>query len=629
MPKKEIITEIEGRKLKLSNLNKIIFPEENIIKAEIIQYYMTIAQFVLPFLKDRPLTLIRYPDGIHAHRFYSKNKPNWTPRWIEHTNFQDDDNSYLMANNKASLIWIANLTALELHTVQCKGKNQIQPDHFILDLDPPEEDQFDVVRKLAFKLKHYLESLHYTPFIKTSGGKGLHIYVPITPIYSQKEVIKCVKLLAKNYIKQDTNTTLKLNKEKRSGKVLLDIYRNHATQTCVVPYSIRGKNGAPISAPITWEELKTIPSSKAYSIRTIHDKIKREGDPWSDFRDHATILHTDTIHNSKKSQKHTNKIKLEGKKCPLESISLSPMLAQLGSSIPPSDEYFFEIKWDGIRVLIIKNLKEVKIISRNGNNITSKFPSLAAHFEKHSTHQYIVDGELIVNDADGKPDFSKVVSRLHLEDGKAHLAAKSSKGALVYLFDLLFMDGIDLRSNSIDHRRALLKELLDWNDKIKFSEAFKNGQDLFDAVSAEKMEGILCKKRNSPYESGHRSMFWLKIKVQNFDKALIIGYTKGKGERSNFFGALHLAKKKNDKYVYFGKIGTGFNQEKIANIMEKMSNVPKTSKPIKEQIEDEKNTIWIQPLYACELKYASMTNNNTYREPVFIRMFSSSELRNN
>ncbi len=626
LPKKKIITEIEGRKLKLSNLDKPLFPDLGIVKAELIQYYLNIAPYILPHLRNRPLTLIRYPEGVNGHRFYSKNKPSWTPEWIETVRLSDDDdNVYVMANDVPSLVWMANLAALELHPMLTTSLLPNKPDHFIFDLDPPASADFEVVKQLALRLKPFLESFGYQPFVKTSGSKGLHIYVPIKRLYEQTEVLESIKDLAKKYIKIDKTTTLKINKEKRQGRVLLDIYRNHKSQTCVAPYSTRGKKGAPISSPIYWDELNDLNKSQAFSINTILEKLKVDGDPWVQFREDATLLHTDDVNDASESVVVHKIIPLKGIQAAIEDIELKPMLATLGSTIPHPKKFSYEIKWDGIRIIAIKSGNQVSIISRKGNDLTDKFPTIRDFILDQSEESFIVDGELVVLNEDGTPNFSKVVGRMHLNGSESIKRAARKGNVIAYLFDVLYSNGKDIRSLPLEYRRDWLKSNLEWKDQLRFSESFDDGKQLLVAIRAQNMEGIMCKLKGSKYASNTRSSTWIKIKVQNEDSALIIGFTKGKGDRSKLFGALHLAKKEKDEYVYLGKVGTGFNQDKMKEIAVMLSNVQRIGKPINESVEEERNTVWIEPFYSCELKYASMSSNDTYREPVFLKIFKTSE----
>jgi len=226
MPKQYVHTEVEGQKIKLGNLDKIIYPDALVSKAQIIQYYLSIASYILPHLVDRALTVIRFPDGIHKQSFYSKDKPKWTPEWVDSTRIQHDQKviDYVMCNNKAMLCWLANLACLELHPMQFQIKNKPNPDHFIFDLDPDEKLDFAKVKEAALRLKPFLEGYGYHPYIKTSGGKGLHIYVPVLPNWEFEKLTETVKNLAGIFVSNYSDEyTLSIPKAKRKGKILIDI----------------------------------------------------------------------------------------------------------------------------------------------------------------------------------------------------------------------------------------------------------------------------------------------------------------------------------------------------------------------------------------------------------------------
>ena len=214
MPTKEIQVTVENQILKLSNLDKLLFPNSGIIKAELIQYYQQIAPIILPHIQNRPLTLIRFPDGIDKVKFYSKNKADWTPSWIDSAKLPDNEEiDYVMANNTPTLVWLANLAAIELHSMTLRAPNFL-PDQFIFDLDPPEGIDFEEIKKVTWELKLFLEAKGYHPFLKTSGSKGLHIYVPILPKYTTEEVVENAKNLSKEFILTHPNTTLLISKER-------------------------------------------------------------------------------------------------------------------------------------------------------------------------------------------------------------------------------------------------------------------------------------------------------------------------------------------------------------------------------------------------------------------------------
>ncbi len=313
MPSKPIFTEIDGHRLKLTNLDKILYPTAGIVKAELINYYLENSDKFLPHLKGRPLTLIRWPDGVEGKKFYSKNKPKWTPDWVNSQQLEGEDNSYVISNNKATLAWLANLAALELHPMGSTIQHINHPDHIIFDLDPLSDSEFPKIKELAFLLKEYLIAHDYNPFLKTSGSKGLHIYIPILPNWNFKEVVESLKKFCLSFIKQKAPfCTLAVHKGKRKGKILLDIYRNYKGNTCVSPYSLRGKAGAPISTPIFWDQLEELESSRQYHLRNIDQQFAK-GNPWEEYASSPRPLHDyadrSKIHSVNKSEEKLDSYK--------------------------------------------------------------------------------------------------------------------------------------------------------------------------------------------------------------------------------------------------------------------------------------------------------------------------------
>jgi len=290
---KSVFTEVAGQKLKLTNLEKTLYAKLNLTKAEVIAYYLAISPYILPHLEDRPLTLIRFPDGVGGKSFYTKNKPSWTPDWMPSSVLPwDEDNDYLFVNGSSHLIWLANLAALEMHTMNSKISNLNRPNQFIVDLDPPEDWDFADVKNIADKMKTHLEEHGYQPFGKLSGGKGIHITVPIVPKWSYEEVMKGIKSMMKSFISKHKDCTLFVHKNKRKGKMLLDIYRNHPGNTTVSPFSLRGKVGAPVSMPLPWSELMESESAQMFSLNKAKTYLETKGNPWAHFADFAVPIHT-------------------------------------------------------------------------------------------------------------------------------------------------------------------------------------------------------------------------------------------------------------------------------------------------------------------------------------------------
>ncbi len=288
------VTQVGKRKLELSNLAKVLYPDDGIIKAQLIEYYFTIAPTILAHVKGRPLSLVRYPDGVGGESFYQKNLPGWAPSWLEHVMLGEEKKNYVIATEDASLVWLANLACIELHQMHSRAPHFDKPDYIAYDFDPPESFKFPDVVDLALQFKEHLEGFGYHPFVKTTGRKGLHVVTPIEVRSDFQQAFEAAKSVAQPFVESHaTALTLQIKKDQRHGKVLLDIYRNRASQTIVAPYSARGLPGAPVSTPLTWDELPAVETPKAFRLLTVPARVKETGDPWEGIAAYATPLHTE------------------------------------------------------------------------------------------------------------------------------------------------------------------------------------------------------------------------------------------------------------------------------------------------------------------------------------------------
>jgi len=250
------IAQVGSRTLELSNLKKVLYPDDHIVKAELVEYYLKIAPTILAQVKGRPLSVVRYPDGIGGKSFFQKNRPNWAPDWLEHVVLGQEKKDYVIATEAASLAWLANLACIELHQMHSRAPHFDKPDYIVYDFDPPEHFQFRNVAELALEFKEHLEGFGYHPFVKTTGRKGLHVVTPIEPKWEFEKAFEAAKAVAQPFVESHASAmTLQIKKDQRQGKVLLDIYRNRQSQTIVSAYSVRGLPGAPVSTPLQWEEL--------------------------------------------------------------------------------------------------------------------------------------------------------------------------------------------------------------------------------------------------------------------------------------------------------------------------------------------------------------------------------------
>jgi len=277
MPDK--IVNVDGKKLKLTNLEKELWP--GITKLDLINYFDEMAEYILPYLKDRALSMHRFPDGIRGEGFFQKNVEDLAPDWATTKKIKDDDGKvveYLVCNDKATLIYLANLACIELHPWLSKIDDLKHPDFLVLDLDP-EDVSFDKVVDVALAVKKVLDKLDIKGFVKTSGARGMHIYIATGGKYTYDQVKDFAEILARLINKEIPEiTSLERLPEKRQHKVYIDWLQNAEAQTVVAPYSPRPKTGAPVSTPLEWKELNSKIDPKDFTIKNIQARLKSKGD---------------------------------------------------------------------------------------------------------------------------------------------------------------------------------------------------------------------------------------------------------------------------------------------------------------------------------------------------------------
>src|ERR1043166_8250075 len=288
------IAQVGKRTLELSNLTKVLYPEDHIVKAQLIEYYLKIAPTILAHLRGRALSLVRFPDGIGGESFFQKDRPKWAPEWLEHVALGQEQKDYVMATEEASLVWLANLACIELHQMHSRAPHFDKPDYIVYDLDPPETFTFPQVAELALQFKEHVESFGYHPFLKTTGRKGLHVLTPIEPKWEFHNAFEAARAVAQPFVESNGSVlTLQIKKEHRKGKVLQDIYRNRESQTIICPYSVRGLRGATVSTTLTWEELESLETPKVCNLLTVPQRVLENGDPWEALAAYATPIHTE------------------------------------------------------------------------------------------------------------------------------------------------------------------------------------------------------------------------------------------------------------------------------------------------------------------------------------------------
>ncbi|MFL5730890.1 MAG: DNA ligase D [Cytophagaceae bacterium] len=279
---KEIYSEIEGRRLKLSNLGKLYWPEEGFTKGDMIRYYEKMADYILPYLKDRPESLRRSPEGVKGFSFFQKDMPATTPDWIFQKKIWSESNdayvNYMFCQDKAALIYMANLGCIEINPWNSRLDSLDKPDYIVIDLDPQDVPFNDVIT-VAQAVKEVLDRAGVQGYCKTSGSRGLHIYIPMGAKYDYEQGKNFAHLIA-GYVNElvPDVTSLERMPAKRKNKIYLDFLQNRAGQTLAAPYCLRPKPGAKVSTPLRWEEVKPGLDPAEFTIETIFKRLEKTGD---------------------------------------------------------------------------------------------------------------------------------------------------------------------------------------------------------------------------------------------------------------------------------------------------------------------------------------------------------------
>jgi len=276
------VKKINGHELKFTNLSKIYWPKEKITKRDLINYYYQVAPYILPYLKNRPQSMNRHPDGITGESFYFKDVTGKAPEWVEtfryHSSADNRDRNYLVAKDEASLLYMASLGCIEMNPWHSRVETEDYPDWCIIDLDPA-KNTFDQVIEAANVTKSVLDSMGIIAYPKTSGSTGIHIYIPLGAKYSYEQSKEFARVVARMVHEAlPSFTSIERAVKNRSGKMYVDFLQNRPQATVSAPYSLRPKPGATVSMPLYWEEVKKGLKMSDFTIYNAVERLKREGD---------------------------------------------------------------------------------------------------------------------------------------------------------------------------------------------------------------------------------------------------------------------------------------------------------------------------------------------------------------
>jgi bifunctional non-homologous end joining protein LigD len=287
-----------GIRVDLSHTDKVLFPGDGITKGDLIEYYAQVADWMLPYLRERPIAMARYPEGITGQRIFQKNVPDYFPEWITRAEVKKQDGvlHHVICDKPATLVYLANQACIELHVFLSRVGGLDHPDQVVFDLDPPDADHFGDARLAALRLRELLaDELGLTSFVKTTGGKGLHVHVPLRADGDFDAARGFAREVGGLLVARIPDVaTMEQRKDKRGHRLYVDVMRNAYAQTVVAPYVVRARPGAAVAVPLAWDELADAALEPGrFTLRTAAGRLaglERGGDPWAGLTRHRYSL---------------------------------------------------------------------------------------------------------------------------------------------------------------------------------------------------------------------------------------------------------------------------------------------------------------------------------------------------
>ena len=747
-------TEVDGRRLRLTNLDKIFWPDEGYTKGDLIAYYFNAADRILPYLLGRPLTMKRMPNGVTGGFFYEKDAPSHTPAWMPRCSVESvgsDDGrfgppkhdviDYLMVEDTAGLLFMANLGCIEFHPLHSSCATVKYPDYLFFDLDPFEPATYDDVLAVARLVRVSCEQLGLRAYPKTSGATGMQIYVPLQPAFTYEETRGLVGAIGYLLRKVDPErVTMEWQVSKRTGKIFVDHNMNRVGANIAAVFSVRPEPGATVSMPVTWDEVDAGAVRPGdFTIANVWDRLRAWGEPGmepfhgllTDHQDIAPALETlgvpredappvrtretseEVIARSKdpklgeylrkrtfgdagtpepsggeptpegnafviqkhdatrihydlrlerdgvmvswavpkglpavKGERHLAvqtedhpleyntfegtipkghygagevriwdhgtydrvewtdtkvSFRLHGERYrgeeyhlvktrrgendwlvfmasrsveepPPEPPRFKPMMAEAGGKPFDDPGWVFEPKLDGVRTLVYLGMNSVTLVSRTGRDQTEQYPEFARIFERVTAENAVLDGEIVAQDAQGRPSFQRLQQRMNLASRSEIDRIRREVPVQLFVFDALWLDGRDLTGLPLTERRALLEEVVVPGKGIDLTLVVpERGVALWESAKERGLEGVIAKRAAGRYQPGRRSPDWKKIKILTRDDFVVLGWTPGQGGRGSSFGALILGAYVDGSLRWVGQVGTGFTDRTLTDLMARLT----------------------------------------------------------
>ena len=730
---------VDGHRITLTNTDKVLYPRTGTTKGDVIAYYEAVADAMLPHVVGRAGTRKRWPNGVDEPAFFEKNLAEHAPAWIDRRTLHHKQRrvTYPLFDSAASLVWLGQQAALELHVPQWRfdGDHAGPATRIVFDLDPGPGAGLPECAVVARYVRDTVAELGWTAYPVTSGSKGIHLYVPLDRILSTSGASTVAKQVATNLASAYPDlVTATMSKSVRPGKVFVDWSQNNGAKTTVAPYSLRGREEPWVAAPRAWDELDdpdlrhlrfdevldrlgeygdllegldppldTRGSSDAleayrskrdasrtpeplprgiagdgsgdrfviqeHHARRLHFDLRLERDgvlaswavpknlPDSPGRNHLavhtedhpieyltfhgtipkgeygggtmTIWDTGTYETEKwrddevivhlhgtridgryaliRTEKdqwlaHRMKEQSSGARASAFPRDIAPMLATPGEVAGLDAEHWaFEGKWDGYRAIAEVCDGTLRLHSRSGRDITGEYPPLAELATILEGHDAVLDGEIVAVDPQGVTSFSRLQQGVKAE---------------YRVFDVLYLDGVSLLRKTYDDRRRVLGALAAATGGLLVPDQLPgDGAEALRRSRDARWEGVIAKRRDSVYLPGKRGSAWIKEKNWLTRSVLVGGYQPGKGNRSATFGSLLLGVYDDDRLVYVGKVGTGFDEHTLTELTTAMRRLVRKSSPFSDEVPraESRDAVWLRPELVGEVRFQGWTDGGRLR----------------
>lgn len=716
-------------RVRLTNPDKVLYPATGTTKADVFDYYLAVADAMLPHIAGRPVTRKRWPNGVAQQPFFEKHLASSAPEWLDRgaITHRSGTTVYPIIDTVEGLAWIAQQAALEVHVPQwCFVGDAPGPaTRIVFDLDPGDDVTMAQLCEVARAVRDLVAGMDLEAYPLTSGSKGLHLYVPLASPVSSRGASAVAKRVAQQLESAMGGlVTATMTRSVRAGKVFLDWSQNSSAKTTVAPYSLRGRDEPTVAAPRSWDELddaalrqlrfdevltrlhrdgdllagldagapvadrlttyrsmrdpgrtpEPVPAARPASgennrfviqehhARRLHYDFRLERDgvlvSWAvpkNLPDTSTVnhlaVHTEdhpleyatfegdipkgeyggghvtiwdagtydtekfrdsgehgevivNLHGSRVSGRYVL-IQTEGKNWLVRRMKeqrLQPMLATHGSvSRLSPDDWAFEGKWDGYRLLVDADHGRIRLTARSGRDITDEFPQLQSLAADLAEHHVILDGEVVALQ-DGVPSFQAMQNR----GPDAHIE--------FWCFDILSLDGRDLSRAKYRDRRKLLETLA--SDGALTVPPLLPAEDPLAYAGGRGFEGVVAKKWDSGYRPG-RSEAWVKDKFWRTQEVVIGGWRAGEGGRTSGIGALLVGVPAEGGLQFAGRVGTGFTDKMLGDLRALLQPLETIESPFTAPLStlDAKGVTYVRPELVGEVRYSERTTDSRLRQP--------------